>query len=109
MQYFNFVRLINTETKYAKNSYFQNFLNFEKVMELLSLERSSGFFKLPQKLWSSHDESEKNDFPNHNKLENSDSPQVIMTPLISIANQWRVNSFMTFSNDDEIVYLIYSQ
>ena len=61
MQYFNFVRLINTETKYA------------------------------------------------NKLENSDSPQVIMTPLISIANQWRVNSFMTFSNDDEIVYLIYSQ
>ena len=29
--------------------------------------------------------------PSHNKLENSDSPQVIMTPLISIANQWRVN------------------
>ena len=27
----------------------------------------------------------------HNKLENTDFPQVIMTPLISIANQWRVN------------------
>ena len=27
----------------------------------------------------------------HDKLENSDSPRVIMTPLVSIANQWRVN------------------
>ena len=28
--------------------------------------------------------------PSHNKLENSDSPQMMMTPLISIAKQWRV-------------------
>ena len=29
--------------------------------------------------------------PCHNNLENSDSPQVIITPLTDIANQWRVN------------------
>ena len=29
--------------------------------------------------------------PSLKKLGNSDSPQVIMAPLISIANQWRIN------------------
>ena len=29
--------------------------------------------------------------PSLKKLGKSDAPQVIMTPLISIANQWRIN------------------
>ena len=29
--------------------------------------------------------------PSHNKLENCKPAQVIMTPLIGITNQWRVN------------------